>query len=53
LDNPDFRDADTVGPILEVIFESAMLGVDAVESKNAPLVINLANRLTEAYSAIP
>jgi hypothetical protein len=51
--NPDFREADTVGPILEVIFESALTGVDAIEIKNAPLVLNSANRLTEAYSAIP
>ena len=51
--NPDFRQADTVDPILDVIFQQALKGLDAAEKEDTGTVVLCANQLTEAYAAIP
>ena len=53
IDNPDFHDADTAMPILEVLRLRASDGIDAVEQRSAELLISAANQLTEVYCAIP
>ena len=51
--NPDFHEADTIDPILDVVFEYALKGVDAAEQGNVEVLLLCANQLTEAYTAIP
>jgi hypothetical protein len=52
-DNPDFYDADSAMPVLEILSHRALDGIDAIEQRNDSLLIPLANQLTEVYCAIP
>jgi hypothetical protein len=53
IDNTELHDPDQVEPILEVIYARSNEGLDAIESSDQQLLLLTANRLTEAYSAIP
>src|SRR6266852_6280790 len=53
IDNPDFIDADTAEPILEILSRRALDGIDAVERQNGGQLISAANELTEVFCAIP
>ena len=52
-DNPDFIDADTAEPILEVLSHWAVEGIDAIEQQDDNQLISAANQLTEVFCAIP
>lgn len=53
ISNPDFHEADKAEPILEVICQQALNGIDAFELRNDDQLISSANQLTEAYCGMP
>ena len=53
IDNPELYEADQAEPILEVIAETALSGIDAIEATDTEALLVSANRLTGAYSAVP
>lgn len=52
LENPEFPDVDTSGPILDVIYRQTLMGLDAIEQLDDELLVSSANQLTEAYCAM-
>src|SRR5579862_909746 len=53
VNNPDFHEADMVDPILQVVFQQSLNGLDAVEAGDTQAALRCANELTEAYTAFP
>jgi hypothetical protein len=53
IDNPDLIHADTAEPVLEVIALQGSRAIDAIERGETQVLLQAADRLTEAYCGLP
>ena len=53
IDNPEFFEADQVDPVWDTLCEEARRGLAALISGDVPAVSRSADRLTEAFCALP